>query len=106
MPQSGYDPVRGLQRRFVLWWDAQTKHPGGRPGGNSSQDGKGFSKIADFGIDYSTTHRWRQKLVVRNNTKDLSKRDAGKPSAEWRRRVPRLVELAMMALWHRLTEPM
>ncbi len=50
----------GEQRRFVLWWDEQEKHPGNRNGA-ALADLQG-PKLSDLGIDYSTVFRWRKKL--------------------------------------------
>ena len=49
------------QRRFVLWWDAQEKHKGGRPTENPSQIDDGL-KAQDYGVDCDTIHRWRKRL--------------------------------------------
>jgi phage N-6-adenine-methyltransferase len=55
----------GEQRRFVLWWDAQEKHPGNRGAGRGQirpsalRDGL---KAKDLGLDRDTISRWRKRL--------------------------------------------
>lgn len=55
----------GEQRRFILWWDQQEKHPGNRGAGQGhirpSEISDGL-KITDFGLDRDTIHRWRKRL--------------------------------------------
>lgn len=47
------------QRKFVLWWDGQIKHRGGRPSKNSSQTSEGF-RLRDFGLYHEAVRRWRR----------------------------------------------
>jgi phage N-6-adenine-methyltransferase len=55
----------GEQRRFVLWWDAQEKHPGNRGAGRGqirpSRSADGL-KAKDLGLDRDTISRWRKRL--------------------------------------------
>jgi hypothetical protein len=49
-------------RKFVLWWDRQEKHPGGRPSKNLSQIGDRFFVAGKSGIPVNRTiHRWRSR---------------------------------------------
>jgi ParB family chromosome partitioning protein len=54
------------QRKFVLWWDQQEKHPGNQGAGRGqvrpSQTGDGL-KLQALGLDSSTVHRWRVRLA-------------------------------------------
>ena len=58
-------PCLGQQRRFVLWWDGQVKHPGNRAAGRGnvrpSQNTDGL-RAEDLGLDRDTIHRWRKRL--------------------------------------------
>jgi hypothetical protein len=55
----------GEQRRFVLWWDAQEKHPGNRGAGRGqirpSRSADGL-KAKDLRLDRDTISRWRKRL--------------------------------------------
>jgi hypothetical protein len=50
----------GEQRLFVLWWDG-AKH-GGRAKAGRPISQNGEIKLADFGVDDGTVHRWRKRL--------------------------------------------
>jgi hypothetical protein len=47
------------QRRFVLWWDQQEKR---RHVSKAPLQTNDAAKIADFGLDRDTLHRWRMRL--------------------------------------------
>ena len=48
------------QRKFVLWWDEQEKHPGNRKGVVTTDLKR--PKAQDFGLDRGAIHRWRKRL--------------------------------------------
>jgi hypothetical protein len=65
------------QWRFVRWWDGQEKRRGtGLP--SEITDGRAAS---DFGLDRDTIHRWRKRLVVKDEPDDTSKLDDAKEAA-------------------------
>jgi hypothetical protein len=50
------------QRKFVLWWDKQSKQQGARGIGKKVALRTGNTTLAELGTDGFTVHRWRSKL--------------------------------------------
>jgi ParB family chromosome partitioning protein len=63
MVEAAVDAKLLAQRDFVLWWDAQEN-----AGGNPTVTGR--ERLADFGIDRTTLHRWRSRLTENGAAND------------------------------------
>lgn len=58
------------QRDFVVWWDQQEKHPGGRP---TDKPVAVLRRVIDYGLTRDIVHRWRERFLVAGDLEDTSK---------------------------------